>query len=154
MQLLESEVDPDILKRIAEPHSKERPCIPFSWMLSYSGKSARQNIRIFENGVRHCSLAFPVRVFFSNWSDAIVVTFVPLEAIREAHILEWYTTFYEVELEEAKRRLDQYPNWPYDGRNSDQVRAEILTSKGGVAGLLAESKQVLGARGITIPPKW
>jgi hypothetical protein len=154
LQLLPQEVDPSIMDRLTQPHSKERPGIPFAWMISYEGRSARQNIRFFENGVRHCSLEFPIRVFFSHWTAAIVISFVPLAAIREPHILEWYTTFYEVDVKDAKDRLDKCPDWPYDGRKDFEVRAAILTAEGGMQAMLDESKRVLNERGIDIPSKW
>lgn len=154
LHVLLREVEPSIMTRLNEPHSKERPGIPFAWMISYEGDAARQNIRFFENGVRHCSLEFPIRVFFSHWTAAVVISFVPLAAIRESHILEWYTTFYEVDVEEAKVRLDTWPNWPYDGRKDFEVRAAILTSDGGMQAMLDESKRVLNERGIDIPSKW
>lgn len=153
LQLLESEVNPDILNRLNEPHSKERPGIPFAWMISYDGAAARQNIRFFENGVRHCKLEFPIRVFFSEWTSAVVISFVPLTAIREAHVLEWYSTFNEVDIETAKQRLDQFPSWPYDGRKDYEVKVEQLTGKS-MAEVLAESRRVLLERGIIIPPKY
>jgi hypothetical protein len=154
LHILPHEVEPSILARLIEPHSKERPGIPFAWMLSYGAREARQNIRYFENGVRHCALEFPIRVFFSKWSHAIVITFVPLEAIREPHILEWYVTFYEVPVEEAKTRLETWPEWPHDGRNEMAVRTEILTAEGGIQKMLDDSERVLAERGIDIPSKW
>lgn len=151
--VLAREVPEAIMNRLAEPHSKERPRIPFAWMVSYSAAGAIQNIGFFENGVRHCKLDFPIRVFFSTWTDAIVITYVPLEAIREPHVLEWYTTFYEVSVEDAKARLAIHPKFPYDGRNPDLMRAEIMAA-GGPQALIAKAEQVLAARGIDIPSKW
>lgn len=151
--VLAREVPESIMRRLAEPHSKDRPRIPFAWMVSYTAEGAAQNIGYFENGVRHCQLDFPIRVFFSNWTDAIVVTFVPLQAIREPHVLEWYTTFYEVSVDVAKDRLARYPKFPYDGRNPDLVRAEIMTA-GGPQALIDKAKAVLGEQGIDIPSKW
>ncbi len=46
-------VDPAVLERVSAEHSEARPGIPFVWMLSYKASSALQNIRYFENGVRH-----------------------------------------------------------------------------------------------------
>lgn len=151
--VLEREVPKSIMDRLAEPHSKERPRIPFAWMISYSASGALQNIRYFETGVQHCQLEFPIRVFFSTWTAAVVITFVPLEAIREAHVLEWYTTFYEVSVEEAKARLTAHPEFPYDGRRSDAMRAEVMVN-GGPNALVEKSRQALAARGIDIPSKW
>ena len=115
-----------VYERLAAPESDDMPSIPLIWMLSYRASGALQNIRYFENGVRHCKLEFPIRVFLSNWTDAILVSFVPLEAVREPHVQEWHVTFYEVPVEEAKERLTQFPRFPYDGRNHDTVRAEML----------------------------
>lgn len=151
--VLAREVPESIMNRLAEPHSKERPRIPFAWMVSYSASGAIQNIGFFENGVRHCKLDFPIRVFFSNWTDAIVVTFVPLEAIREPHVLEWYPTFYELPVEEARRRLQLHPKFPYDGRNPDLVRAEMMVN-GGPDQIIENARAALAARGIDIPSKW
>lgn len=151
--VLAREVPKSIMERLAEPHSKQRPRIPFAWMISYRASGALQNIGYFENGVRHCQLEFPIRVFLSTWTEAIVVTFVPLEAIREPHVLEWYTTFYEVTVEEAKTRLAAHPQFPYDGRRSDTVRAEMMVN-GGPEDLVEKSRQALAARGIDIPSKW
>lgn len=95
--------------------------IPFAWIVSYRGVSARQNIQYFENGVRHKQLDLPIRVFFSYWTAAVVVSFVPLEAVREPHVREWFVTFTEVPLEEAKSRLDKWPDWPYDGRATHEA---------------------------------
>ncbi len=146
-------VEPRVFARLAAAHSKERPGMPFSWMVSYDGAKALNNIRVFENGVRLCSLEFPIRVFFSRWSDAIVTSFVPLEAIREAHVLEWYSTFYEVPVDAAKAMLQQHPKWPYDGRNADLARAELIAA-GGPNRLLKESQDRLSSMGIAIPRKW
>lgn len=151
--VLAREVPESIMTRLAEPHSKERPRIPFAWMVSYTAEGAVQNIAYFETGVRHCKLDFPVRVFFSNWTDAIVVTFVPLQAIREPHVLEWYTTFYEVPVDVAKERLARHPRFPYDGRNPDLVRAEIMGA-GGPQALVDKARAVLAQQGIDIPSKW
>ena len=151
--VLPTEVPDVVMKRLAEPHSKERPRIPFAWMVSYEAAEALQNISIFERGSRHCSLDFPVRVFFSTWSAAIVITFVPLEAIRNPHVLEWLTTFYEVTVDDAKRRLSAHPDFPYDGRQPDAVRADIMV-RGGPQALIDDAKRVLNARGIDIPDKF
>lgn len=118
-------VPPDIFRELARGASLDRPRCPFTWMVSYTGRQALGNIRIFENGVRHCQLEFPVRVFMSTWTHAIVTTFVPLEAIREPHVSEWFVTFYEVPVDEAKLRLQSFPAWPYDGRNPDLAAAEL-----------------------------
>jgi hypothetical protein len=152
-ELLAAEVDPAILSVLSREHSVERPAIPFAWMVSYTGRKALLNIGYFENGVRHCKLDFPIRVFFSNWTDAIVISFVPLEAIREPHVLEWYSSFREVPVEEAKALLTAHPKFPYDGRSADLVRAEILAS-GGPQSLLDKSRATLKERGIDIPPKF
>lgn len=151
--VLPSEVPEKIMQRLAAPHSKERPRIPFAWMISYSGEGALQNIRYFENGVRHCQLDFPIRVFFSTWTAAIVVTFVPIHAIREPHVLEWLTTFYEVSVPEAKERLAKFPDFPYDGQNSDTFRASVF-ERGGPQILIDEARALLASKGIDIPSKW
>ena len=146
-------VPPAVYERLAEPHSDERPGIPFVWMLSYRSSGALQNIRYFENGVRHCQLQFPIRVYLSHWTDAILVTFVPLEAVREPHVQEWHVTFYEVPLEEAKERLAKHPEFPYDGRNRDAVRAEMLAN-GDIQQLLKRSADHLRARGVPLESKY
>jgi hypothetical protein len=134
----EAFVPPEVYERLVRPKSPDSPVIPLVWMVSYRAEGALQNIRYFENGVRHCKLEFPIRVFFSHWTDAILVSYVPLEAVREPHVQEWYVTFYEVPVEEAKRRLAEFPRFPYDGRNADLVRAEMLTD-GSVQTLLKRS---------------
>jgi hypothetical protein len=136
-----------VYERLALPHTDEVPGIPLIWMLSYRSSGALQNIRYFENGVRHCSLEFPIRVFLSHWTDAILVSFVPLEAVREPHVQEWHVTFYEVPLAEAKERLEKFPQFPYDGRNADQVRAEML-SGGDVQRLMKRSVARLKELGV------
>lgn len=151
--VLAKEVPESIMERLAAPHSKERPRIPFAWMISYEASRALHNIKFFETGVRHCQLEFPIRVFFSTFTAAIVITFVPLEAIREAHVLEYYTTFYEVPLDEAKERLTRFPDFPYDGRQPDAVRADIMV-RGGPQALVDDARKALAARGIDIPKKW
>ena len=148
--ILKDLVDPEILQALERPHTKEVPGVPFSWMVSYTGSAALQNIQYFENGVRHCRLEFPIRVYFSHWTHAIVISFVPIEAIREAHVLEWYSTFYEIPVAAAKSQLEAFPKWPYDGRNADTVRAEMLAN-GGVQALLDKSVMVLKEKGIKIP---
>lgn len=42
--VLPREVPKSIMERLAEPHSKERPRIPFAWMISYRASGALQNI--------------------------------------------------------------------------------------------------------------
>jgi len=145
-------VSPEIYGELSRVWSKERPSCPFSWMVSYTGSRALGNIKIFENGAKHCTLAFPVRVFMSTWTHAIVTSFVPLESIREAHVLEWFTTFYEVPVVEAKARLAEFPEWPYDGRNPDLAAAE-LRSGTAAKELLKASRERLATLGITVPPK-
>ena len=90
--------------------------LPFPWMISYSGEGAHQNIRFFENGARHRLVTLPIRVFMSTQTAAVVISFVPIEAVKEPHVREWLSTFYEVPVEEAKTRLENFPDWPYDGR--------------------------------------
>lgn len=154
LQVLRREVPVDIMRRLDEPHSKVRPGIPFAWMLSYDGPAARQNIRYFENGVRHCALEFPIRTFFSDWSAGVVVSFVPLEAIREPHILEWFVTFKEVPLEEAKSRLERFPSYPYDGRDPIALKVQHLTDGKSVEDLLRASRDALAKKRIDVPRKW
>ena len=146
-------VPPEVFADLSRPHTKERPGIPFSWMVSYSGTKALNNIRVFENGARHCQLQFPIRVYMSTWTPAILTSFVPIESVREAHILDWFTSFYEVPVEEAKARLQQHPEWPYDGRNADLARAELMT-QGGPEALLAASRKRLREMGVTDPATW
>ncbi len=140
-------VDPAVLERVSAEHSEARPGIPFVWMLSYKASSALQNIRYFENGVRHCQLAFPVRVFLSDWTAAILVSFVPPEAVNEPHVMEWLASFYEVPLEEAKARLTRYPDFPYNGTNPDTHLAALRTSNEQQA-ILRRSKERLRALGV------
>lgn len=142
-------VAPAIRARLLEPDSEHRPGIPFAWILSYEAARARQNIRYFENGVRHCQLEFPIRVFMSTWSAAIVVSFVPLEAIKEPHVQEWYDSFYEVPVEDAKARLERYPAFPYDGRNPDLALAELRTN-GELKAVLRRSRERLLALGVPL----
>lgn len=92
--------------------------LPLVWATSYSAEGARQNIRYFENGIGHLKLNLPIRVFMSNWTHAVVISFVELAAVKEPHVREWFSTFYEVPVSEAKVRLETYPEWPYDGRTS------------------------------------
>jgi hypothetical protein len=145
--IFKDQVPPEVYARLAEPYSDARPAIPFIWILSYSSEGALQNIRFFENGVRHCKLEFPIRVFLSNWTDAILISFVPLDAVREPHVQEWNVTFYEVPVEEAKERLTKFPSFPYDGRNADLVRSEMLAG-GDVRRLLKLSADRLKSLGI------
>lgn len=98
-------------------------------------------------------LDFPIRVFLSNWTDAILVSFVPLEAVREPHVQEWYVTFYEVPVAEAKERLEKYPRFPYDGRNADLVRAEMLAG-GDVRKLMKLSEARLKELGVPRETKY
>ncbi len=118
-----------------------------AWALSYTAKAALQNIAFFERGAAHFAFPFPVRVFLSHWTDAILTGFVPLDAVRDPHVHEWFVTFYEVPVEEAKQRLEQYPAFPYDGRNADLVRAQMLAD-GSIQQLLKRSAQALRERGI------
>lgn len=148
-----SHVPPEIYGELSRVWTKERPSCPFSWMVSYTGRKALGNIRIFESGAKHCSLAFPIRVFISTWTHAIVTSFVSLESIREAHVLEWFTTFYEVPVEEAKTRLAEFPDWPYDGRNPDLAAAELRTGPAAKE-LLKASRERLATLGITVPSKF
>ena len=145
--IFEDFVPADVLQTLNRDHSEQTPGIPFVWLLSYGGKAALHNIGIFERGWRHCQLGFPVRVFFSNWTDAVLVGFVPLEAVKDPHVQEWFVTFYEVPVEEAKRRLAAFPRFPYDGRNADLVRAEMLAG-GGIQKLLKRSAAELRRRGV------
>ncbi len=145
--IFEQFVDAAVRERLQRDHSAQSPGCPFAWILSYRASAARQNIRYFENGVRHCKLDFPIRVFMSNWTPAIVVTFVPLEAIKEPHVQEWYDSFYEVPVETAKHRLETYPDFPYDGRNSDLALAELMTS-GDQQAVLQRSRERLKALGV------
>ena len=147
--LFDQFVEPQMLERLQRKHSEQSPGIPFAWILSYRSNSALQNIRYFENGVRHCQLQFPIRVFMSKWTAAIVVSFVPLEAIKEPHVQEWYASFYELSAEEAKTRLAQYPDFPYDGRNADLAMAELHTS-GEHKAILQRSKERLRALGVPL----
>ena len=146
-------VPSNVYERLAAPESEEVPSIPLIWMLNYRASGALQNIRYFENGVRHCKLDFPIRVFLSNWTDAILVSFVPLEAVREPHVQEWYVTFYEVPVAEAKERLAKYPSFPYDGRNADLVRAEMLAG-GDVRKLMKLSEARLKELGVPRETKY
>lgn len=143
-------VSSDILEVISRPHTKEIPGVPFVWMVSYESAAALQNIKIFENGVRHCKLQFPIRVFLSKWTDAIVVSFVPLESIKEIHVMEWYCTFYEVDVDVAKHQLVQFPKFPYDGRNADLVRADLICN-GGYQTLINESRRKYLLLGVKLP---
>lgn len=121
-------VDPKVLERLQRRDAGgDFPEIPFAWILSYRSSSALQNIRYFENGVRHCKLEFPIRVFLSKWTAAILVTFVPPEAVKEPHVQEWFDTWYEVPVEEAKKRLAQHPDFPYTGVNPDLHMAQLRT---------------------------
>lgn len=143
-----------VIERLEQPHSKESHGCPFAWMSSYHAEHALQNIRYFENAVRICKLEFPIRVWLSAWTDNIVVSFVPLEAIREPHIQEWFKTFYEIPVAEAKEKLEKYPKFPYDGRNPDTVRAEILVKYGTPSELIKQSTDYLKSIGVTIESKW
>lgn len=152
--ILEEGVAPEIVARLKEPHSKERHGLPFAWMASYHGKDSRQNITYFENAVRMCKLDFPIRVWMNTWSDDIVVSFVPLEAIQEPHIQEWFLSFYEVPVEEAKERLDKFPTYPYNGENPDTVRAALWASGETPAGIGKKSIEHLKSRNIPIIKKF
>ncbi len=151
--LIESFVPENILERVQKPHSSQTPALPFTWFVSYTAESALQNIRYCENGVRRCQLEFPIRVFLSHWTDAIIVTFVPLEALRDPHVQEWYVTFYEVPVEDVKVRLATYPKFPYDGRSADLVRAEMLAG-GDIQRLLKTSYDQLRKKGVPLLTKF
>lgn len=151
--MLEDFVPPEVYSRLVSPKAENKPIIPLVWMVSYRSEGALQNIRYFENGVRHCNLEFPIRVFFSNWTDAIVVSYIPLEAIKEPHVQEWFVTFYEVSVEEAKIRLKNFPHFPYDGRNADLVRAQMLVD-GSVQNLLKASYDKLKSMKVPLIEKF
>lgn len=151
--MFEDFVPQEVYSRLTSPKSENKPIIPLVWMVSYRSQGALQNIRYFENGVKHCALEFPVRVFFSHWTDAIVVSYVPLEAIKEPHVQEWFVTFYEVSVEEAKQRLTQYPKFPYDGRDADLVRAQMLVD-GSVQALLKKSYDKLKSMNVPLIEKF
>lgn len=96
--------------RLAEAREK----IPWYWTLSYTAERALHNISFFEQGLSRVGLDFPVRVFMSTTSAGIVVGLTPLEAVRDPHVREYFASFYEVPLADAKKRLVDYPSWPYD----------------------------------------
>jgi hypothetical protein len=150
MAVWKKNVPTEMLERLSVPHTVTTRGLPFAWMVSYRASGALQNLKIFQRGVECCKLEFPIRVFFSKWTDAIIVTFVPLEAIKEIHIMEWYYTFYEVSPEEAKERLEKYPSFPYDGRNPDTVRAEIIVN-GGYQKFIDDARAKYKEQGIHLP---
>jgi len=117
-------VDPALMADLSRLHTPDKPRIPFTWIVSYDGHRARRNIDYFEHGAEHCRLQYPVRVFRSIVTPAVVVSFVPLGAVRDPHVREWFASYYELPVEEAKHRLDRYPEWPYDGRDSVVVKME------------------------------
>lgn len=147
--LFEQAVEPVMLERLQRRATENSPSIPFAWILSYRSAGALQNIGYFENGVRHCKLDFPIRVFMSDWTAAIVVSFVPLEAIREPHVQEWLDSFKEIPTEVAKERLTKFPEYPYDGRNIDLVLAELRLS-GQQDAIRKRSRERLQAIGIPL----
>lgn len=91
--------------------------VPFAWLMSYSAAGALQNMRVLERGIEKLQLDDLVyKVYLSNWTAAIIVTLVPLSAVRDPHVREWFDSFYEVAIPDAKQRLTTFPEFPYDGR--------------------------------------
>lgn len=54
---------------------------------------------------------------------------------------------------EAKERLAKFPDFPYDGQNSDTFRASVF-ERGGPQILIDEARALLASKGIDIPSKW
>lgn len=140
-------VDQATLSELLPVHEGLPEGTHFLWFLNYRADAALHNIAMLERGAQHFKLRSPVRVFLSHWTDAILCGFVPLEAVKDPHVQEWFVTFYEVPLEDAKRRLTEFPRFPYDGRNADLVRAEMLAD-GTIQDLLKRSARILREKGI------
>jgi hypothetical protein len=91
--------------------------VPFAWFLSYKASSALQNMQVLERGIEKLNLDNLVyKVYLSEWTAAIIVTLVPLTAVRDPHVREWLDSFYEVPIADAKERLKTYPDFPYNGK--------------------------------------
>jgi len=131
-------VDSDLLKRDW----------PLAYTVAYTAQGALQNISYLENGLRHFNASVPIRCFFSSWTAAVVASFVPLDAVRDPHIREWYSTYFEVPIEEAKRRLAAHPEWPYDGRTTLQAREDLRNQT--ASAQITRSQKMLRARGLDL----
>lgn len=127
LRIEEQLVDNETLKTL-EKH------VPFAWLMSYSAAGALQNMNVLERGIGKLQLTnLEYTVYMSNWTAAIIVTLVPLSAVKDPHVREWFDSFYAVPAGEAKERLQRFPEFPYDGRpvwelyvNRDQEMKEIL----------------------------
>ena len=127
LNIEEKLVDAETLKTL-EKH------VPFAWLMSYSAAGALQNMNVLERGISKLQLTnLQYTVYMSNWTAAIIVTLVPLSAVKDPHVREWFDSFYPVPSEEAKDRLRKFPDFPYDGRpvwelyvNRDKEMKDIL----------------------------
>jgi len=77
----------------------------FRWIISYCPEDALHNIQYLENGIKHYQLDWPIRVFVSDKTAAKVMTFFTLDYVKNPHVKEWYDSFYEISLKEAKIRF-------------------------------------------------
>lgn len=100
--------------------------VPIVWAVSYSGVGASRNIQFLENAIREFKLDLSIRVFISNRTEAVLVTLVSIESVKEPHVAEWRDTFNEISLEAAKDRFERFPVWPYDGRTREQGWADSV----------------------------
>lgn len=87
--------------------SKDISKVPreFRWMISYRPEDILQNIKWIETGLEHFKMNIPIRVFVSPKTAAVVITVASLNYVRNPHVMEWYDTFYEIHVEEAKKKF-------------------------------------------------
>lgn len=122
--------------------------VPFAWLLSYSSAGALQNMQVLERGIEKLKLDnLAYKVFMSEWTAGIIVTLVPLSAIRDPHVREWFDSFYEVSPAEAKVRLKAYPDFPYNGR---QVWELYANRDKEMKDILARSRERVKALGLSM----
>jgi len=122
--------------------------VPFAWLMSYKASGALQNMQVLERGIEKLQLVdLSYKVYMSNWTAAIIVTLVPLTAVKDPHVREWLDSFYEVPIAVAKERLTTYPEFPYDGR---QVWELYVNREKEMKEVLAKSRARVKALGLSM----
>lgn len=122
--------------------------VPFAWLMSYSAGGALQNMQVLERGIEKLKLDnLAYKVYMSKWTAAIIVTLVPLSAVKDPHVREWFDSFYEVAIPDAKHRLITYPDFPYDGR---QVWELYVNRDKEMKDILARSRERIKAMGLSM----
>lgn len=69
------------------------------WIVNYDAEHALHNLRVFSTLSGETA-----RIYLSRDCAAIVISSLPLEYIREPHVMAWRDSFYEVAREEFIRR--------------------------------------------------